>query len=135
MSALVLLAAGICGPLQLPGEPWVSSPCVCRADLLCFPPAKIVDDALKTANAHIAWLQEQRKFRQHDDDGGWFDSADNCRWCWRHLSYALWYRDAIQDDAHMRRNLMFLRMRLGNEAYYSGRMPPPVPTWRFREIR
>jgi hypothetical protein len=49
--------------------------------------------------------------------------------------------DAVRDArceyyyVHFRRQaLAQLRDMIGVEAFYSGKLPPPVPTWRFRSI-
>lgn len=36
--------------------------------------------------------------------------------------------------AYRRRSLQQLREAVGEESYYSGRLPPAVPMWRFREM-
>jgi hypothetical protein len=38
------------------------------------------------------------------------------------------------DEAFRRRKLARLRELLGPADYYAGRLPPPVPVWRFEEI-
>src|SRR5262249_38762752 len=53
--------------------------------------------------------------------------------------HQLWdtVRDARCDYYYVtvrRQALKTLRTMLGDEAYYFGRLPPPVPVWRFQEI-
>lgn len=47
-------------------------------------------------------------------------------------------RDAQSDYYYVtvrRTALLKLKGIIGNEAYYSGELPPHVPVWRFREVR
>ena len=53
--------------------------------------------------------------------------------------YEVW--DALNDArcdyyyvVYRRQALKKLRKLVGEDAYYSGRLPPPVPLWRFEEI-
>ncbi len=61
-----------------------------------------------------------------------------CREPWRLLMLAQseggWDFDGffyVCEPAERRARLARLRRLIGDEAYYSGRMPPPVPYWRF----
>ncbi len=63
----------------------------------------------------------------------WQRMTSQGRWCadcWENLHWARVSKEIDYNYRHLRE----LRNLLGNEAYYSGRMPPPVPIWLFRWI-
>lgn len=111
-------------------------------DLSLAPPA---NDALRFPERSVVneLLAFNRAYRQHLDLRLPFESAR-----WEQLRevvqetdhlYLVWdtIRDARCDYYYVtvrRQALQKLRDLLGPEAYYSGRMPPYVPLWRFQAI-
>jgi hypothetical protein len=100
-----------------------------ESDLLRFPPAPRVEDYRRFRNDYLEHLWGLYSWQ-----------------CWNRplileaISEAesLWAPwEALYDAQHgcrPRHDLAWLRLQLGNDAYYRGRMPPPVPLWRFRPI-
>lgn len=114
MNALPLL----CVLWSLP-EPWPPA-----EDLHRFPPKAIVDQNVTFAEKHIRWLESQRDWHKGRDVDGWLWEARECLASWTELQrchYASSTREKLHD----------LKWRLGWADYSAGRMPPPVPLWRF----
>jgi hypothetical protein len=112
------------------------------SDLVDAPPAqdgcRFPDRA--TVNEYLAF---NRAYRQHIDMR---QPGEPARW-WELRTalqetdylYQVWdtVRDARCEYYYVtvrRQALKRLREMLGEEAYYSGRLPPYVPTWRFQPI-
>lgn len=128
MSPVLPVILGSVVACQLPGEP-VRPPeiPILETDLRWFPPREVAEVNYKLAQEHVDWLKLMVKANPTEDYGPWLKDAEQCRVCWEdlydcHRYYATVWR------------LEFLRMRLGQESYWAGRMPPPVPLWRFRRI-
>jgi hypothetical protein len=100
-------------------------------ELARFPPPQIVQDARDFNRAVYASLQGQQLMRRHL----WWEYQEILDGC--NQSFRAW--DALDDaqsgscgpraDALER-----LRLLIGDEAYYAGRMPPAVPYWLLPEI-
>jgi hypothetical protein len=103
-------------------------------DCFCLPPNCVVADLCKLNEQYQCHLQMQQIIHAHNSD----DLTEALREA-RHL-YGVW--DAVrratapnQAWAYRRRTLRQLREMLGDNAYYSGQLPPCVPLWQFQEIR
>jgi hypothetical protein len=105
----------------------------CLQDSLRFPDRETVNELLSF----------NRAYRQHV---GTRQPVELARW-WEHRAtlqetdqlYQIWdtVRDARCEYYYVtvrRQALKRLREMLGEEAYYSGELPPHVPLWRFRTI-
>jgi hypothetical protein len=103
-----------------------------EADLRRFPPHEVVQEYLAFNRAYQAHLESQRLFATHhaDEMNAVLRETRLLYWAWDKLDDA-WTSctEAARWDA-----LGHLRCLLGNDAYCRGRMPPPVPLWRFQEI-
>lgn len=101
-------------------------------DLLQFPCEWVAAEALRQADAHIAWLEGQTLAWTHDHDLTiWLWEARRLRGIWNELHWAYW----VSNNEARRPYLDNLRNLLGNEDYERGLMPPAVPVWRFRQVK
>ena len=110
------------------------------SDLQRFPVRWVAQEQLRANIAHRDWLRAQQQSQPWE--WGWdFWAAENqelwSTWnllddCW--IEWTDGYSDdpAFDADTYRRGLLAQLRDRLGYRDYYEGRMPPPVPIWRFR---
>lgn len=123
----VALALGIGCLAMPPGDPPLS-------DLHRFPPAAVAEPYYKLASAHRDWICQQKpKALTRADEAFWWAwqlEADHCRRAWDHLWDA--HRVTVFEVSARRRWLAKLRETIGEQDYWDGRMPPPVPVWRFR---
>jgi len=109
----------------------VGEPSPLSAELLRFPPPDVVRHALSFNRACYYSFRAQQAVRLHRWqeyheapyylDTAWiaWNALDSCQSLW----------DPDRDDY-----LITLRTALGDEAFFTGRMPPPVPYWLFVEI-
>lgn len=111
---------------------WAAGPP--EADLYRFPPFEVARPAWRQAwdyadglarQSHPS-LMSEREWPPDDlrADAAW------CLACWAALDWAHCHACSRE----RRQWLARLRKRLGDDDYYAGRMPPPVPLWRLREI-
>jgi hypothetical protein len=103
------------------------------ADCDWLPPAWLAAEYCRYNEQYQCYLQTQQVLCNHRAD----HFADVLRET-RQL-HGVWdaTRRATSTNqawAYRRRSLGQLREALGDEDYYSSRMPPAVPVWRFREI-
>jgi hypothetical protein len=103
-----------------------------EAELGRFPPREVAQAYLALNRSYQAHLEARCLLGPH--------RAEQVREAWRetrHL-YQVWDKlddawgsctKAVRWDA-----LLELRVLLGDDAYFRGRMPPPVPLWHFEEI-
>jgi len=98
-----------------------------------FPERSAINEMLAFNRA----LREHIQIRQHIDT----DRASACREAIHETDklYQVW--DAVRDAkcefyyiTVRRHALKKVRNLIGAEAYYSGNLPPYIPTWRFREM-
>ncbi len=112
------------------------------SDLDRFPVKWVVEEQLEFSRQHRAWLRVQQGAHPYwsADWQPWLDEAQELWDVWSLLDSAWmeWTDDGWEGgepfdvDAYRRGLLAQLRDRLGYRDYYEGRMPPPVPIWRFR---
>ena len=121
----------------------VPTPTDCRVENLSyFPPATVALEYATFAREHVQWLENNpplAAWRMAD----YYDQlreATALRDTWDRLVYA--HGTPLSDDCvpfpDAEPSLFWLkelRERLGDEAYFTGVMPPPVPMWRFHELR
>lgn len=107
-------------------------PGVSQGDLARFPSRDAVIFSREFNRSFISNLSLQQSLQLHH----WWEYDERIKAA--NGAYAAW--DAL-DDAHLAQSrfdlayhLDKLRKVIGDEAYYSGRMPPPVPLCAFREI-
>ncbi len=100
-------------------------------DLRQFPPAAVATANEELAGRHVCWL----KARQ----GAWpttnrtaLEEALHAQAVWHTLESAV--LNEVDDPAWSLCRLAELRDYLGSEAYFLGRMPPPVPPSHFRYL-
>lgn len=102
-------------------------------DVTRFPTRPEANEATQFNRGVVKWLEERRA-----TDHIHFDElTETIRQT--HRLYEIWdlVRDArceFYSPRVRRMALAELRQRLGDEAYYAGRLPPPVPVWRFAEV-
>jgi hypothetical protein len=93
-----------------------------------FPPVKEICELLEF-NAKFRYSVEEGGYTQLD----WMEvltEATRLRNIWENA------REARTEGYYIvsrRRALLQLRIAIGEEAYYSGKLPPVVPLWRFKE--
>jgi hypothetical protein len=103
-----------------------------EADLQRFPPREVVQEYLAFNRSYQVHLESRRLLAPHH--------ADAISAVLRDTRLLYWTWDKLDDawtgctDAARWAALGDLRSLLGDDAYYWGRMPPPVPLWRFEEI-
>jgi hypothetical protein len=103
-----------------------------EAECRRFPP-DLTDDQQRFAEQLDGyWLHCQR----WNDRNYWMYAAARrdlaeCQRAWALLAHARWTE---RDVCGRRECLEELRGLIGDAAYGAGRMPPPVPLWRFREV-
>lgn len=62
---------------------------------------------------------------------GWMEDAAYCRKAWELCREA---QNVNRNDDVRRKDLADLRELIGRQNFAAGRMPPPVPVWRFRRV-
>jgi hypothetical protein len=94
-----------------------------EVDLLAFQCSpEIAACNLETANLHQREIISRIKC--HERRIAWEWGQDNTRKAWRSL------HRAMTSQGHERtKALADLKVAIGEEAYYAGRMPPPIPNY------
>ena len=109
---------------------------VSLADADRFPSGAECQAAEDFARLHLRWLEVQAAWSQSgEEDAYWRECVAEARWC-----FDCW--DAVgagaanerPDAAYRLQWLARLRELIGDEDYFAGRLPPPVPVWRFRRL-
>lgn len=126
--------------IALSANPWLSlvalvfvSPPECRADDAgWFPEYEVTKWGHETSCAAWNYLENHPPLGKHKTNDYYNALADQ-RWrmhCWVHLYQARWsYEHESQWYANYRQgpsNLRQLRFLIGDDAYFAGRMPPPI---------
>lgn len=119
MHALLLAAAAFAQDCQPP-----------LTDLARFPPQELCWGQVRFADRHLAWLEDRGRLglMTGEELVAVKEDALWCRRCWDELDSA---GRAFYPEESRRAALGRLRRLLGDGAYLAGRMPPPVPLWRF----
>ncbi|SRR6266566_930578 len=118
-------------------------PDVSFVDLERFQCKEVAWDYYYFAERHKVWLQGRMDFSDtRAFMSRWQNDAEECRRAWDALADA-WgpinargYMDPdsmINGEEWRMTRLRDLRKLLGNDAYYKGLMPPPVPLWYFTD--
>jgi len=103
-----------------------------EAELRRFPPHEVVQEYLAFNRGYQAHLESCRLLAPHH--------AEEINAVLRDTRLLYWTWDKLDDawgsctEAARWEALRELRCLLGDDGYYWGRMPPPVPLWRFQEI-
>lgn len=110
-------------------DPWSPELGVCLSDAKRF--------AVHPHEAHFGWdlavrhpqlrRQEVETWNRPDVASQWEAECDWRRAVWDKLDDLFWCK--IPTD-HKLRSLGRLRQLLGDDAYFAGRVPPPIPTYR-----
>jgi len=98
-------------------------------DLAVFPPHEVCASNLRLAQEHCRWVQKQYELSPNDSPleafyVTWRIKANYNAECWRRLTDAT---DHFFDKAYRLECLRELRIALGREDYYAGKMVPIVP--------
>ena len=112
--------------LAYPAEP--PDPPLC--DLQRLPPAPVAREAI-AFNRRCHRVLATRADTELHREQWWTDvlsETDQLYYVWDALADA---HNESQSIAFRRQSLGRLRELIGSEAYYSGRLPPSVPVWRF----
>ena len=107
----------------------VQSPPPYQEDMRRFPDEAVTRECLYMASVYV----ERARLRQAAMPRPWSDEADEdvlsgqwCQECWSKLNdYRQWKMRSAAGE---------LREALGDDLFFQGRMPPPVPLWRFRGV-
>jgi hypothetical protein len=124
-----------------------------------FPPKAVAENFVNLSHNHVRWLNEVATVipvHQRHHHAGHLKEAIDLETCWECLYGAEsdlmdarrmvetgqikgstfgFYRPGLTEVLHSaERYLDSLEMRLGDDAFQAGRMPPPVPYWRFQRI-
>lgn len=122
----LVLASGLAMLVMPPADPPLS-------DLHRFPAAAVAKANYDFATEHRNWVNKQKPLAPRDESRwlDWQAEAAHCRKAWDNL----WDANQVQlYDANARRKWLYrLRVTIGEEDYWIGRMPPPVPLWRFEK--
>ena len=96
-----------------------------RYELLRFGSQERCERAYTAACEHWAWTRSEGVYCA--DDPLWWDLSNDAWW-----RLSIWGRlvEAHRDPAVSRWRLGTLVEMLGEEAYYAGQLPDPVPAWR-----
>jgi hypothetical protein len=103
------------------------------SDAALLPPPGVAADYLAFNSEHAAWLEKRMDWEldRQGETRAWRAENEALRTIWQCVATAAcegygpeWRREALNT----------LRKRLGPEDYYQGRLPPPVPVWRFSEV-
>lgn len=94
-----------------------------------FPDEAVTSECLSLSCRYL----ESARARQAFLPRPWSDDADEdvlsgqwCKECWDKLNdYRQWKMRSAAGE---------LREMLGDRLFFEGRMPPPVPLWRFRSV-
>ena len=103
-----------------------------QVEELCrFPPRAVAERCVDCAWAHVWWVETRMTLDTTDGDiwHEWLVEARHCQECWSALRRVYLWQEAAPDQ--VRSALADLREVLGYVDFYAGRMPPPVPVWRF----
>jgi hypothetical protein len=103
-----------------------------EAELRRFPPHEVVQEYLAFNRGYQGHLESWRLLAPHhaEEIGEALGETRRLYWIWDKLDDA-WGSCAGESRWEALREL---RSLLGDEAYFWGRMPPPVPLGRFQEI-
>lgn len=132
--ALLLALAGA-SRLPDPGDP--------LADCGRFPDGAACQELEDFARGHLAWLDARRPLcLTESDEATWRQARTEAQWCFNCWDWAGAAQgnegDRTTTDGRVagyrRFSLDKLRELLGDDDYFAGRMPPPVPLWRFRVL-
>jgi hypothetical protein len=102
------------------------------SDLGRFPPPRYVERLRSFQAEYLEHLRARLSYQIHEREQI-LEAISETESLW-----APW--ETLYDAQHawsedwIRHHLAYLRMQLGMEDYLEGRMPPPVPVWRFRRI-
>ena len=99
-------------------------------DLMWFPSYEACHKYRMFAAEHRDWLAFQADWHlsAQEEMAEWQIEA---AWCWRVWDHLEDAGNPVMDKNWRRKYLGRLRHQIGREAYEAGRMPPPVPVWRF----
>jgi hypothetical protein len=104
------------------------------SDAMRFPDRAVVNELLVFNRAYRSYIE----LRQPTE----MAHVSDLRAVQREVDYLYQVWDAVRDArceyyyvTVRRQALKHLRELLGEEAYYSGQLPPHVPVWRFRELK
>ena len=102
-----------------------------RATLYRFPSKQTAEKFAELIYRHQDWIDFMVACRPDNEAyRDWNSDCLRCGNCWYYLSVAR--EPGVSLEVQLMA-LEELRTRLGNEAFIRGRMPPPVPLWRFCE--
>ena len=109
-------------------------PEVVAEEINLFPSAWTAAEAVFMADQHIAWLRERVenvKLSEREAYQDWLKEA-TARWdVWDDLERA--HRFKEDSPGACKSFLETIRRKIGHARYYAGRMPHPLPVWRFSE--
>lgn len=99
-----------------------------------FPPRAVACQAMEFNRAYRRHVEGRQLLELHH---WWYwqevlretDYLFHC-WDWLHAAQG----GEGRDEEYWRRSLRRLRELVGDEAYFQGAMPPPVPVWRFQLV-
>lgn len=113
-------------------------------DAARFPPASVVEPLLELSIAHLEYRRHLPRDSYHDlRNWYWLCEAHRCREAWGILEEiqateigSRWEGSGEltrprNSERVRRQKLGELRDLIGRKDYHAGRMPPPVPLWRY----
>lgn len=115
--------------LALLGAPEPDPP---LTDLTWFPSHETSRKYQIFASQHRDWLAFQVEWHQWAQEEI-TESKMEAAWCWKAWDHLVDASYPYLHDNERRQHLGKLRDQIGRAAYEAGRMPPPVPVWRFRQ--
>jgi hypothetical protein len=102
-------------------------------DGMRLPPHPTCKANLDLADAHLAWIHsvDTPTGVAEREMGNWRIDANYYRHVWSIIEEAT---DPATSDTCRTRALVRLRAMVGEEAWWGGHLPPPVPMGRFRRL-
>lgn len=104
------------------------------ADRDRFPMRELAREAMQFNRAYRRHVENRQAFELHN---WWYwqevlTETDYLyhTWDWLHAAQG----GEGRDEVYWRHSLLRLRELLGDEAYFTGVMPPAAPVWRFRYV-
>ena len=103
-----------------------------------FPSSEIASEAIELNAKYRTWLEANRPLDDHT--GMWLKAMTEADALWE-IWQSVANLHSVTDESgneylleELRNRLEELRDVMGEEAYYAGRLPPPVPIWRFQRV-
>jgi hypothetical protein len=120
--------------LAPPDDPPAEPPPVQLQDLDRFPCRECVTSWCRFSRDYRCRLRDELSLGEAWRERALWAALDQARDCYQPWDLLEDAQAEWRDPACRLEMLEALRDLIGPEAYYTGRMPPPVPLWHWREV-